>query len=86
MYLISRSQNIEWELSLMTSRQLYMTCISAISDYDLEIWSKNQKQFQSKLQKLQNVALRKILEAFRTSSIAVMKIETNILSINIRLN
>ncbi len=86
MHSISRLQNIEWGLSSMTSRQLYMTCISAISDYDSEIWWKNQKQFQNKLQKLQNVALRKILEAFRTSSIAAMKIEANILLINIRLD
>ncbi len=83
---ISRLQNTEWRLSSMTSRQLYMTCIRAISDYDSEIWWKNQKQFRNKLQKLQNVALRKILEAFRISSIVVMKIETHLKSINIRLN
>jgi hypothetical protein len=47
---------------------------------------KKQKQFQNKLQKLQNSALRKILEAFRISSIAAMKIETNIKSINIRFD
>jgi ribonuclease HI len=83
---ISRLQNTEWELSSMTSRQLYMTCINAISDYDSEIWWKNQKQFRNKLQKLQNAALRKILEAFRISSIVVMKIETNLKLINIRLD
>jgi hypothetical protein len=83
---ISRLQNTEWGLSSMTSRQLYMTCISAISDYDSEIWWKNQKQFRNKLQKLQNAALKKILEAFRISSIVVMKIETNLKSINIRLD
>jgi hypothetical protein len=35
---------------------------------------------------LQNDALRKILEAFQISSIAAMKIEANIKSINIRLD
>jgi hypothetical protein len=83
---ISRLQNIEWGLSFMTSRQLYMTCTNAISDYDSKIWWKNQKQFRNKLQKLQNIALKKILEAFRTLSIAVMKIEANLKSIKIRLN
>jgi hypothetical protein len=83
---INRLQNTEWELSSMTSRQLYIICTSAISDYDFEIWWKNQKQFRNKLQKLQNIALRKILEAFRISSIAAMKIEANLKSINICLD
>ena len=38
------------------------------------------------MQKLQNLALRKILRAFRTSSVAVMKIEVNVSSMKIRLN
>jgi ribonuclease HI len=83
---ISHLQNTEWGLLSTTSRQLYMTCTSAISDYDSEIWWKNQKQFRNKVQKLQNAALRKILEAFRISSVVVMKIEANLKSVNIRLN
>jgi hypothetical protein len=47
---------------------------------------KNQKQFRNKLQKLQNAALKTILEAFRISLIVVKKIEENLKSINIRLN
>ncbi len=35
---------------------------------------------------MQNAALRKILEAFRISSVVVIKIEANLKSINIRLN
>ena len=35
---------------------------------------------------MQNLKLRKILEIFKTSSIATMKIEINIQSIKIRLN
>jgi hypothetical protein len=38
LYSINHLQNTEWELSSMTSRQLYMICTSAISDYDSEIW------------------------------------------------
>jgi hypothetical protein len=86
LFSISRLQNTEWRLSSMTSRQLYMTCTSAISNYGSEIWWKNQRQFRNKLQKLQNAALKKILEAFRISSIVVMKIEANLKSINIRLD
>jgi hypothetical protein len=46
---ISRLQNIEWRLSSMTNHQLYMTCTSAISNYESKIWWKNQKQFRNKL-------------------------------------
>jgi hypothetical protein len=83
---ISRLQNTEWGLSSMTIRQLYITCTTAISDYDSEIWWKNQKQFRNKLQKLQNIALKIFLGTFRISSIVVMKIEANLKSINIRLD
>jgi predicted RNA binding protein with dsRBD fold (UPF0201 family) len=64
LHLISRLQNIEWKLSSMTNCQLYMTCMSAISDYESKIWWKSQKQFRNKLQKLQNAALRKISKLF----------------------
>ena len=37
-------------------------------------------------QKLQNLTPRKILKAFRTSSVAVIKIEANVSSMEIRLN
>ncbi len=52
LHLINRLQNIEWELSSMTSSQLYMTCMSAISNYESKIWWKNLTQFRNKLQKL----------------------------------
>ena len=39
-----------------------------------------------KYQKLQNLKLKKILKTFKISSITVIKIEVNILSIEIRLN
>jgi hypothetical protein len=83
---ISRLQNTKWKSLSMTSCQLYTICKSAISNYDSKIWWKNQKQFRNKLQKLQYIALKKILEAFRTSSVAAIKVEANIKSIDIRLN
>ena len=83
---ISRLQNFEWNLVFMITRQLYQTCITAISDYDFEIWWNDQKSYAQKFQKLQNLNLRKILEIFKTTSISIMKIEINIQSIKIRLN
>ena len=45
---------------------------------------KNQQFLLNKFEKLQNSALRKILKAFRTSLIAVMKIEAKITSVSVR--
>ena len=83
---INRLQNFEWSLASMTTRQLYQTCITAISDYDFEIWWNDQKSYAQKFQKLQNLKLRKILKIFKTSSTSIMKIKVNIQSIKIRLN
>ena len=83
---INRLQNFKWGLASMITRQFYQTCITAISDYDFEIWWNNQKSYAEKFQKLQNLKLRKILKTFKTSSITIMKIEVNIQSIKIWLN
>ena len=83
---INRLQNFEWDLASMITRQLYQTCITAISDYDFKIWWNDQKSYAEKFQNLQNLKLRKILKIFKTSSISIMKIEINIQSIKIRLN
>ena len=42
--------------------------------------------YQNQLQKLQNTALHKILEVFRTSSAAAMELEADIEPVKIRLN
>ena len=70
----------------MTTRQLYQTCITSISDYGSEIWWNDQKHFLQKFQKLQNLKLWKILEAFKTLPTNAMKIEVNIQPSDIRLN
>ncbi len=76
----------EWELNVKSEKQLYLTCITSISDYDAEIWWNNQKSYLVKFRKLQNAALRKILNAFRTSSIDAMQIEVEISSMKMRLD
>ena len=78
--------NSEWGLSAQAEKQLYLACITSVSDYEAEIWWKQQKTYQDQLQKLQNKALHKILRAFKTSSAAVMKLKVNLESVKIRLN
>jgi len=78
--------NSEWELNVKSEKQLYLTCVTSSSDYDVEIWWSNQKSYLVKFRKLQNAALRKILNAFRTSSINAMQIEVEILSMKIWLD
>ena len=78
--------NNEWELNVKSEKQLYLTCITSISDYDVEIWWNNQKSYLVKFCKLQNVALRKILSVFWTSSIDAMQIEVEISSMKMQLD
>ncbi len=81
-----RLMNSEWELNVKLDKQLYLKCVTSISDYGAEIWWNNQKSYLVKFRKLQNAALRKILGAFRTSSIDAMQIEAEIPSMKIRLD
>ncbi len=74
-----RLMNSEWKLNVKSEKQLYLTCITSISDY-------NQKSYLVKFRKLQNAALRKILNAFRTSSIDAMQIEVEISSMKMQLD
>ena len=83
---INQLQNFEWSLASMITRQLYQICITAISNYNFEIWWNNQKSYAHKFQKLQSLKLRKILKIFKISLISIMKIEINVQSIKIRLN
>jgi len=78
--------NSEWKLNVKSEKQLYLTCITSISDYDVEIWWNNQKSYLVKFRKLQNAALRKILSAFQTLSIDAMQIEVEISSMKMQLN
>jgi len=81
-----RLMNSEWRLNVKSEKQLYLTCITSISDYDVKIWRNNQKSYLVKFRKLQNAALRKILSAFQTSSIDAMQIEVEISSVKMQLN
>ncbi len=74
-YLISRLANTERKLSFQAMRRLYIACVASIADYGVSIWWKNQQYLLDKFNKLQNSALRRILEAFKTSSVSAMEIE-----------
>ncbi len=78
--------NSKWELNVKSEKQLYLTCVTSISDYDVEIWWNNQKSYLVKFHKLQNAALQKILNAFWTSLIDAMQIEVEISSVKMQLN
>ncbi len=78
--------NSEWKLNVKSEKQLYLTCITSISDYDVKIWWNNQKSYLVKFRKLQNAALRKILNAFWTSLIDAMQIEVEISLMKMQLN
>ena len=74
----SRLSNTERGLSFQAMRQLYIACIMSIADYGVPIWWDNQKVLLDKYQKLQNLALRKILGAFKTFPIMAMELEAAI--------
>ncbi len=78
--------NSEWKLNVKSEKQLYLTCITSISDYDVEIWWNNQKSYLVKFRKLQNAALRKILSVFQTSSIDAMQIKVEISLMKMQLD
>ncbi len=86
LHLLFKLMNSEWELNVKSEKQLYLTCITSISNYDVEIWWNNQKSYLVKFRKLQNAALRKILSAFQTSLIDAMQIKVKISLMKIWLN
>ena len=81
---IERLSNTERGLSFQAMRQLYIACISSVADYGVPVWWNNQKNMLEKFQKLQNIALRKMLGAFKTSPINAMELEASIPSLKIR--
>ena len=75
---LSRLSNTERGLSFQAMRQLYIVCITSISDYGVPICWNNQKFLLEKYQNLQNSALRKVLGGFKTSPASAMEIEASI--------
>ncbi len=86
LHLLFKLMNNEWELNVKSEKQLYLIYVTSISNYDVEIWWNNQKSHLVKFCKLQNAALRKILNAFWTSLINVMQIKIEISPMKMQLN
>lgn len=72
---VARLASIENGLSPHALRQLYMACVTSIADYGAIIWWKDQVNFTQQLQKLQSLAVRKILGVFKTAPIMAMEVE-----------
>src|SRR6266498_5872235 len=83
---MARLANSEKGLSLFALRQLYLACVTSIADYGSVIWWKGQAQFKKPLQDLQNLGLRKILRAFKTTPIIPIEVEAALAPPTIRLN
>jgi len=83
---LERLANSERGLSPYAFRQLYLACVASIADYGSIIWWKGQVGLRTKLQSLQNLGLRKILGAFRTSPITSIELEASLPPIDVRLN
>jgi len=83
---LQRLANTESGLHPAAVRQLYMACITPISDFGAEVWWTSQQGLCSKLQVLQNNAVRKIMGAFRTTPSAALEAEASIPPVRTRLN
>ncbi|KAF7566133.1 hypothetical protein PtrM4_144530 [Pyrenophora tritici-repentis] len=66
-YRLGRLANIELGLSTHAIRQLYLACVTSVSDYGAQIYWQNQPYATKKLQSLHNLACRKTLGVFRTA-------------------
>jgi ribonuclease HI len=85
-YRMCRLANSERGLSPYALRQLYMACVTSVADYGCQVYWKGQTLVTSKLQGLQNMALRKILGTFRTSPTLPSEVEAALPPPAIRLN
>jgi ribonuclease HI len=84
-YRLNRLSNITNGLSPFAIRQLYLACITSISDYGSELWWDNNKSIKP-LQAVQNLATRKILGVFKTAPLLPMQIESALPPVKVRLN
>jgi ribonuclease HI len=83
---MARLANNSKGLTPYALRQLYLACVTSISDYGSPIWWRGQKSLLKPLQSIQNLVLRKILGVFKTAPIIPLEIETALPPPEIRLN
>jgi exonuclease III len=78
--------SISWGASKKVLRNFYIAYVRSKMDYGSVIYSGAAPSISSKLDKLQNVALRLILGAWKTSPILSMEVEAYIAPLKIRRN
>lgn len=83
---LANLSNTQKGLSPAAVRQLYQSCIIPVCDFGAEIWWRGQKSYSSKLDTVQNRALKKILGAFNTTPIGALQNEAAIPATSVRLN
>jgi hypothetical protein len=83
---MSRLANTERGLTPYSIRQLYIACITSVTDYGSVVWWRGQIGLIGPLQALQNRALRRILGVFRTAPIIPMEIEAGLVPVSTRLD
>jgi ribonuclease HI len=76
----------ETGLSPSATRSLYRACIVSRSDFGAEIWWTGQKGLARKLQTQQNSALRRILNAFRSTPTLALHNEAALPPVSVRLH
>jgi ribonuclease HI len=68
-----------------TTRLIYQVCVTSRSDFGAEIWWQGQKNLETTLQLQQNAALRRILNAFRSTPVTALHNEAALPPLAVRL-
>lgn len=84
-YRMTRLANIERGLSPSALRQIYLACITSVTDFASVVWWKGQNFIIDQLQSLQNLAMRKILGVFKRAPVKAMEVEAALTPPSIRL-
>ena len=85
-FALQRLGSLQKGLSVKALRQLYMACITATADYGVPLWYTNNCQglLLSRYQRLQNMAVRHILGAFKGSPTKALELEAALLPPQLR--
>jgi hypothetical protein len=75
----------ETGLSPSAMRLIYQACVTSRSDFGAEIWWQGQKNLEITLQLQQNAALRRILNAFRSTPVTALHNEAALPLVAVRL-
>ena len=78
--------NTESGLTPSAVRQLYNACVVPVCDFGAEVWWIGQAAYQQKFETVQNMALRCILGAFRTSPTIALHNQSALPPVAVRLN